>query len=81
MRIPRDISGTELTKGLARFGYVVTRQTGSHIRLTTQQGGEHHLTVPAHNPLRVGTLNGILGEVAEPLGLPKDEVLKIIQGM
>jgi len=78
MRLPRDISGTQLAKGLAQFGYVITRQTGSHIRLTTQQAGEHHVTVPAHNPVRVGTLNAILSDVAVHLGVSKETVIKAI---
>ena len=39
MRLPRDISGSELAKRLSRLGYAVTRQTGSHLRLTTTKGG------------------------------------------
>ncbi|NYE57789.1 putative RNA binding protein YcfA (HicA-like mRNA interferase family) [Carboxydothermus ferrireducens DSM 11255] len=35
----------------------VTRQTGSHIRLTTTLKGEHHVTIPLHDPLKIGTLN------------------------
>lgn len=54
MKLPRDLSGRELAKSLAQLGYSVTRQTSSHIRLTTQQGGEHHVTIPDHNPLKVG---------------------------
>lgn len=46
MRLPRDISGDRLTKALKMFGYSVTRQTGSHMRLTTLERGEHHITVP-----------------------------------
>jgi hypothetical protein len=41
MRIPRDISGADLVKLPQKFGYENTRQTGSHMRLTTQQNGEH----------------------------------------
>ena len=78
MRLPRDISGSDLAKVLAHLGYVLTRQTGSHMRLTTQRGGEHHVTVPAHDPIRVGTLNSILGDVAAHLSLSKDEVLQTI---
>jgi predicted RNA binding protein YcfA (HicA-like mRNA interferase family) len=44
MRIPRDISGQDLIKYLKSLGYIVTRQTGSHIRLTTEQNGQHHTT-------------------------------------
>ena len=74
-RIPRDISGNELAKALSRFGYEVTRKTGSHLRLTTALNGEHHITVPAHDPLKIGTLSGILGEVARHLEIPKTELV------
>lgn len=58
MRIPRDLSGLDLIKRLIRFGYAVTRQTGSHIRLTSQ--GNDHVTIPNHDRLRIGTLAAIL---------------------
>ena len=54
----------------------VHRQTGSHIRLTTQLQGEHHITIPAHDPLKVGTLNAILRGIAEHFGLTRDELLE-----
>ena len=76
MRLPRDLSGDDLVRALARFGYVETRQTGSHIRLTTNAGGEHHVTVPRHRALRVGTLGGIVDEVAKHHGLSRDEVAR-----
>lgn len=78
MRLPRDLDGAELAERLRRYGYVVTRQTGSHIRLTTQQRGEHHITIPDHRPLRAGTLNAILKDVAEHLGMDRDELLASI---
>jgi predicted RNA binding protein YcfA (HicA-like mRNA interferase family) len=62
MRLPRDLGGEDLAILLKRYGYEVTRQTGSHLRLTTQQEGEHHITIPRHAALRVGTLNAILKE-------------------
>ncbi|MCF7761990.1 MAG: type II toxin-antitoxin system HicA family toxin [Cephaloticoccus sp.] len=64
MKIPRDLGGAELTKALRAFGYEQIRQDGSHIRLTTQQGGQHHVTIPNHNPIKLGTLHGILKAVA-----------------
>jgi predicted RNA binding protein YcfA (HicA-like mRNA interferase family) len=76
MKVPRDISGDKLIQLLQRFGYENTRQTGSHIRLTTQENGQHHVTVPDHNPLKIGTLNSILRSVAEHCGLNKDELLE-----
>jgi len=36
MRLPRDISGSDLAKRLNQYGYRLTRQTGSHLRLTTE---------------------------------------------
>jgi len=35
LRLPRDISGDELARALGDLGYRVTRQIGSHLRLTT----------------------------------------------
>ncbi len=60
MRLPRDLSGSDLAHSLRKLGYSVTRQTGSHVRLTTYEHGEHHLTIPLHSPLRIGTLSAIL---------------------
>ena len=44
------------------------------MRLTTQQQGEHHVTIPCHDPLRVGTLAAILAEVAAHFGLSREEL-------
>lgn len=65
MKTPRDLSGLELAKALRKLGYTVTRQNGSHLRVTTQQGGEHHEVVPNHSPIKLGTLKGILRSVAQ----------------
>ncbi len=62
------------------LGYRVTGLTGSHMRLTTLERGEHHLTVPAHSPLRVGTLGGILAEVADHFGLSREDLLERLFG-
>lgn len=77
MRIPRDWSGDELIKRLGRLGYVPTRQSGSHVRLTrADDGGDHHLTVPLHDPVRIGTMNAILRDVADRLNLTREEALR-----
>lgn len=78
MRLPRDLSGRDLATALARLGYRQTHQSGSHIRLTTQRGGEHHVTIPDHSPLKIGTLGGILRDVAEHAGLSRDELLQLL---
>ena len=74
MRLPRDVSGQDLAHRLRQFGYEVTRRVGSHMRLTTQERGEHHVTIPAHDHLRVGTLDYILTSVAHHLGLDRQEL-------
>jgi predicted RNA binding protein YcfA (HicA-like mRNA interferase family) len=72
VRLPRDLSGRELAVLLDRhYGYKIARQSGSHLRLVTTMGGEHHVTVPAGGPLRVGTLAAILAEVATHHGVSR----------
>jgi predicted RNA binding protein YcfA (HicA-like mRNA interferase family) len=75
-KIPRDITGYELIKVIGKLGYQITRQTGSHIRLTTKENGIHHITVPNHNPLRIGTLSNILSDIADHFQLSKKELLE-----
>jgi predicted RNA binding protein YcfA (HicA-like mRNA interferase family) len=74
VKLPRDISGRDLARRLRPYGYEVTRQVGSHMRLTTQERGQHHVTIPAHNELRVGTLEYILASVAHHFGLEESEL-------
>ena len=80
MRIPRDLSGADLVKHLGKLGYAVSRQTGSHLRLTRNEGGEHHVTIPNHDPLRIGTLAAILDSVAKHLGVSREELLERLLG-
>ena len=74
--MPRDISGENLTKLLTRYGYQITRQTGSHLRLTTDKNGIHHITIPNHDPLKIGTLSSIIGDVADHFKLTKNEIVR-----
>jgi predicted RNA binding protein YcfA (HicA-like mRNA interferase family) len=76
MKLPRDLSSDDLIKILSKLGYQVTRQTGSHIRLTTSENGTHHITIPAHNPIKIGTLNNILRDIAQHFNLSKSELLE-----
>ncbi|NWF78182.1 MAG: type II toxin-antitoxin system HicA family toxin [Chloroflexi bacterium] len=77
MKLPRDLGGEELAALLGRYGYKITRQTGSHMRLTsTSKGFEHHITIPRHKPLRVGTLSSIVNEIAAYLEIERQELVK-----
>ena len=76
MKLPRDITGEELARRLSVLGYQVARQTGSHLRLTAHRPSEHHVTIPRHDPLKIGTLNSILRDVAEHHRLDRDKLLE-----
>ena len=75
MRMPRDINAVDLIKLLKQFGYTVTPQTGSHVRLSTEQNGQHHITIPNHNPIKIGTLSAIIADVAAHFNKTKEDVM------
>lgn len=76
MKLPRDLTGQKLAKSLETLGYAIDRQTGSHVRLTTQENGEHHVTIPNHSPIKIGTLNAILKDIANHFESDRDELIK-----
>ena len=78
MKLPRDITGNDLAKALRKLGYQITRQTGSHIRLSTIEDGEHHITVPAHTPLKIGTLAAILSDIESHHNLTREKLLELL---
>ncbi len=75
MKLPRDVDGEKLVRALKRLKYRVARSTGSHFILTTDDEGEHHVTVPAHKPIQAGTLSAILKSVAGHFGLTLDQLI------
>jgi len=75
MKIPRNISGEKLSKLLKSFGFEISRQTGSHMRLTTRIREEFHITIPKHKSLKIGTLNNILSDIANYLEMDKEQLL------
>jgi len=61
----------------SKHGYSITRQKGSHIRLKSDfMGYEHSITIPAHNPVKIGTLNKILTDVAAYLKIQKEMLIE-----
>lgn len=78
-KTPRDISGIELCQKLGAYGYVKTRQVGSHVRMSKITDGiSHHITVPAHDPIKIGTMSAILSDVSKQLSITKNELIEII---
>ena len=64
MKLPRGVSADRVVRALQHLGYEVVRQKGSHVRLRHEGPPLHSITVPMHDPLKMGTLHGILTEVA-----------------
>lgn len=59
-KLPR-ISGIETVKILEKMGFIISRQTGSHVVLKKHiLNGEIVCIVPLHKELKVGTLSGVL---------------------
>jgi predicted RNA binding protein YcfA (HicA-like mRNA interferase family) len=80
MKIPRDSSGAQLVKVLCRdWNYRIVHQGGSHIILQTDTPTHQRLSVPNHNPLRVGTLNGIVRAVSAHKGVERQRLLDTLR--
>ena len=78
MKLPRNLKGKDLAQATEILGYVATRQTGSHLRLTTHLNGQHHVTIPLHNPLSIGTLSNILADIALHHQITKEELVSML---
>jgi predicted RNA binding protein YcfA (HicA-like mRNA interferase family) len=79
VKSPRNIDGAELADHLIRhWGYRKTHQTGSHIHLRTDVPTGQTTIVPAHRPLKTGTLNGILNHVARHKQVTRAEIRRNI---
>ncbi len=80
MKIPRDLTGAQLVKVLCRdWGYRVVHQEGSHIILQTEEPSHQRLSIPNHNPVRVGTLNSIIRAVSRHKGVERQELLDTLR--
>jgi predicted RNA binding protein YcfA (HicA-like mRNA interferase family) len=77
MKLPRNLSGEDLVKHLCKcWGYRRIHQVGSHVVLQTEQPEPHRIAVPAHTPLKIGTLNGIVSSIAAHKSVSKEDILK-----
>ena len=79
MKLPRDLYGREQAAALCRhWDYRQVNQVGSHIILQTDAPGHHRLSVPDHKPLRIGTLNSILRDVAAAKHTTREAILSSV---
>ena len=64
MKVPRDVNADEFIKLLEKYGYIIIRQTGSHIRMLKKTDeNQNVITVPNHKPIKIGTLQNIAKDV------------------
>jgi predicted RNA binding protein YcfA (HicA-like mRNA interferase family) len=77
VKLPRGISADRVIRALERLGYGVVRQKGSHVRMRHQGPPVHMITIPLHNPLKTGTLHGILAEVAQMRFIAIESILEV----
>jgi predicted RNA binding protein YcfA (HicA-like mRNA interferase family) len=77
-KIPRNISGKKLVKILFKIGYRETRRSSTHIRLSKKNSHnlEHHITIPDHNNIKIGTLNNIINDLANHLKIEKKMLIE-----
>jgi predicted RNA binding protein YcfA (HicA-like mRNA interferase family) len=78
MKLPRGVSAERLIRALERLGYAVIRQKGSHIRLFHDAAPTHSISVPLHDPLKIGTFHGILVEVAQAQSVSIQDILDLL---
>ena len=69
------LSGKEVVKTLAKIGYEIDHQTGSHIILRNKEPPYRRLTVPNHKEIAKGTLRAITKQA----GLTREEFLELVK--
>jgi len=68
------LSGRALCKALAKVGYEIDHQTGSHLILRNEIPPHRRLTVPNHKEISRGTLRAILRQA----GITNEELLELL---
>ena len=64
----------EVVKALAKIGYEVDHQTGSHMILRQKETPYRRLTVPKHSELAKGTLRAVIRQA----GLTVEEFVELL---
>ncbi len=78
MKTPRSVSADRLIRALSYLDYTVVRQKGSHVRLSHEGPPAHLITIPLHDPLKIGTLHGILVEVANARSISVQNIIDLL---
>jgi len=68
------VSGMKVVKALAKIGYEIDHQTGSHMILRQKEAPHRRLTVPRHKEIAKGTLRALIRQA----GLTVEEFLELL---
>jgi predicted RNA binding protein YcfA (HicA-like mRNA interferase family) len=68
------VSGVDVVKALAKLGYELDHQTGSHMILRQRNPPYRRITVPRHREMAKGTLRAIIRDT----GLTVEEFMKLL---
>ena len=69
----RILSGKDIVSILKKFGFIVDRQRGSHVKLRrTEKGTRQTLTIPLHPEIDKGTLGAIYHQILRYI--PEEEI-------
>lgn len=69
------ISGIKVVKALAKIGYEVDHQTGSHMILRHKEEPHRRLTIPNHDEIAKGTLLAIIRQS----GLTREGFMELVK--
>jgi predicted RNA binding protein YcfA (HicA-like mRNA interferase family) len=78
MKLPRNVSGEQLIAVAVQLGYKRIRQKGSHVRLRHEGPSGHSITIPLHDPMKAGTLHGILSEIARMRSIAYENLVELL---
>ena len=73
MKLP-VVSGVDVVKALAKAGYELDHQTGSHMILRRKEPPHLRITVPNHKEIARGTLRAIIRDS----GLSVEEFVRLL---
>ena len=69
------LSGIKVVKILAKVGYEIDHQTGSHMILRHREEPHRRLTVPNHDEISKGTLLAIIKQS----GLTREQFMELLK--
>ena len=80
MRLPRDVPGKLLVRLLQDVEAARDAPSEHDCRFVERRRIRSHVTIPLHEALRVGTLAGIVGDVAAALKISKADLAQRMFG-